>query len=67
MEYQKILNILNEVSDCKFVTRKLNIVNDLSNANYDVKNELMYNTEVLKSNLHDYNDAYKIRLMFSKT
>ena len=29
-----------------------------SNANYDVENEIIYNTEVLKSNFCDYNDAY---------
>ena len=28
MEYQKILNLLNEASDSKFVTGKWNIVND---------------------------------------
>ena len=33
MEYQKILHLLNEPNDSKFVTRKLNIVNDQSNAN----------------------------------
>ena len=27
-----------------------------SNANHDVKNEIIYNTEVLKCNLCDYND-----------
>ena len=36
MEYQKTLNILNEASDTKFVTRKWNIANDKSNVNYDV-------------------------------
>ena len=30
-----------------------NIVNDQSNANYDVGNGVIYNTEVLKSNLCD--------------
>ena len=40
MEHQKILNLLNEASDSKFVTRKWNIVNDQSNANYDVENEI---------------------------
>ena len=40
------------------MTRKWNIVNDNSNANYDVGNEIIYNTEVLKSNLCDYYDAY---------
>ena len=29
-----------------------------SNANYDVGNEIIYNIEVLKSNLCDYNDDY---------
>ena len=28
MEHQKILNLLNEAKDLKFVTRKWNIVND---------------------------------------
>ena len=37
------MNLLNEASDSKFVTRKWNIV---------------YNTEVLKSNLCDNNNAY---------
>ena len=46
MEHQEILNLLNEVSDSKFVTRKWNIVNDQSNANYDVGNEIIYNIEV---------------------
>ena len=58
MEYWKILNLLNEASDSKFVTRKWNVDNDQSNANYDVGNEILYNTEVLRSNLCDYNDAY---------
>ena len=38
--------------------RKLNIINDQLNSNYNVGNEIIYNTEVLKSNLCDYNDAY---------
>ena len=50
MKHQKILNLLNEASDSKFVTRKCNIVNDQSHANYDVGNEIIYNIEVLKSN-----------------
>ena len=58
MEHQKNLNLLNEASDSKFVTRKWNIVNDNAKANYGVGNEITYNTEVLKSNPRDYNDAY---------
>ena len=33
------------------------MINDQSNANYDVEKEIIFNTEVLKSNLCDYNDA----------
>ena len=57
MKNQKVLNILNEASDSKFVTRNWNIVNDHSNANYSVGNEIIYSTEVLKSILCDSNDA----------
>ena len=50
MEHQKILNLLNEADDSKFATRKWNIVNDNSKSNYDITNEITYNTEILKSN-----------------
>ena len=40
------------------MTRKWNIVNDQSNANYDTGNEIIYNAEVLKSNLYGFNDLY---------
>ena len=40
------------------MTRKWSTVNDQSNGNYDVVNVIIYNTELLKSNLHDYNDCY---------
>ena len=58
MEHQKILNLLNEANDSKFVARKLNMVNDNSKANYSVGNEITYNKVVLKSNLCDYSHAY---------
>ena len=35
MEHLKVLNLLNEASCFKFVTRKYNIVSDQSNANFD--------------------------------
>ena len=57
MEHQKILNLLNEKNDSKFLIRKGTIVNGNSRANYDASNEITYNTEVLKSNLYDYNGA----------
>ena len=47
------MKLLDEASHFKFVTRKRNIVNDQSNAN-----ETIYNTEALKSNVCDFNDAY---------
>ena len=49
MQHQKILNLLNEAGDSKFVTRKWNIVNDQSNTDYSAANKITYNTEVLKS------------------
>ena len=58
MEHQKILTLLNEASDSKFATKKWKTVNDQSNANYNVGNEVVYNTNILKSNLCDYNNAY---------
>ena len=48
---------MSERNDPKFVTRKRNIVDDNSKSNYDATNEITYNTEVLKSNLCDYNNA----------
>ena len=38
----------------------MNIVNNQSKANYSVGNEIMFRTEVLKSNVYDFNDAYII-------
>ena len=49
---------MNAESDSKFVTRKWNIVNDNSKGKYNVRNKIIYNTEVLKSYLCDYNDAH---------
>ena len=58
MEHQKILNLLNEVNNSKFVSRNGNIVDDNSKVNYGLGKKIIYNTEVLKSNLCDYKDAY---------
>ena len=54
MKHQKILNLLNDANDSKFVKRKWNIVNDNSNSNYAAANEITFNTETLKPNLCDY-------------
>ena len=58
MKHQKILNLLDEGNNSKFVIRKWNIAKDQPYANYSVGNEIMYNTEVLKCNLCDYDDSY---------
>ena len=52
------MNSVSEVSDSRFLTRKWNIANDQSITNYHVTIEIIYNTEVLKSTVCDYNDAY---------
>ena len=57
MEHQKIVNLLNEANDSEFVTRKWNVVNDNSKSNYGARNEIMFNTKVLKYNISLYNDA----------
>ena len=49
--------MLNDANNSEFVTREWNIVND-SKTNYDVGKGIICNTEVLKSNLCDYNNAY---------
>ena len=43
------------------MTRKWNIVNDLLNANYGVRNEIIYNTEFLESNPFDYSNVYILK------
>ena len=58
MEHQKILNLLNDANNSYFLKRKWNIANDNSNNNYDEANDCLYNAEVLKYALCDYNDAY---------
>ena len=55
MELQKI-HLLNKASNSTFVTKKSIIAN--LKASYSVGNEITYNTEILKCNLCDYNDAY---------
>ena len=37
MDHQKLLNLLIEANNFQYLTRKWNIANDNSNANYDYK------------------------------
>ena len=57
MKHQKILNLLNDANDPKFMKRKWNIVNNDSNSNYAAANEITFKAEILKPNLCDYNNA----------
>ena len=62
MENPKNSKFIDELSDSKFVTRKWNIVNinkmqimmKLSMNLLNKMDEIVYNTEVLKSNLWDF-------------
>ena len=63
MEHQKNIELLDKANNSKFVIRKWISVNDQSNENYDVEKEIIYNTEVLKSNLCDYNLVVAITTM----
>ena len=40
------------------MTGKWYIVNDQSNSNYDIENEIIYDKKDSNSNLCDHNDAY---------
>ena len=53
MEHQEMLNILNERSHYRFVTRKWTIVNDQLSTGFDVGNENVYNAELAQCNLCD--------------
>ena len=48
-----MLNLLNEASDIKFVATKCNLLNDQSDANYDVEKEIICKADVLKPILCD--------------
>ena len=62
MEFQKIINFLDTISDNKdlpkFVTKKWIEVYDQSQGNYDVNKEIRIKTSILRSDLCDFSDAY---------
>ena len=62
MEFQKIVNFLDTISDNKdlpkFVTKKWIEVYDQSEGNYNVNKEIRIKTSMLRSDLCDYSDAY---------
>ena len=59
MKYQKIANLLNDVSNqpSKFRTRKWIEINDESRRTY-TSNDIKFKTAMLRSNLCDYADIY---------
>ena len=65
MEFQKILNFLDPISDNKdlpeFVTKKWIEVYDQSEGNYDVNKEIKIKTSMLISDLCDYSNAYIVK------
>ena len=59
MEYQKIINLLEDTTNksSTFRTRNLVEINDESKENYDNSN-IRFKTSMIRSNLCDYSDAY---------
>ena len=64
MEYQKIINLLGKTIDTtklpKYTTRKWIEIYDQSNGSYDLNKDIEFKAPQLRSDLCDFNDAYKI-------
>ena len=60
MEYQKIVNLIDETPNqpSKFRTKNLVEINDESRGAYNVNSQIKFKTTMLKSSLCDYSDAY---------
>ena len=61
MEYQKIINLLDNTSNqpSKFRTKVwVEISDQISNGRYETGSDIKFKTTMLKSCLCDYNDAY---------
>ena len=59
MEYQKIINLLNNTPDqrSKFRTKEWIEINDQSRGVYNTNSDIRFKTTMLKSSLCDYGDA----------
>ena len=59
MEYQKVINLLDETTNqpSKFRTRNWVEINDESKGRYD-NSKIRFKTSMIRSNLCDYSDAY---------
>ena len=59
MEYQKITNLLDTISDVpRFITKKWIEVHDQSGASYNINKQIRFKTSMLQSDFSDYSDAY---------
>ena len=60
MEYQKIANLIDDISNqpSKFRTRNWVDLNDESRGEYNVNSQIKFKTAMLKSSICDYSDAY---------
>ena len=60
MEYQKIANLLDNVSNrqSKFRTKNWVEINDNATGNYFSTKQIRFKTSMLRSSLYDYSDAY---------
>ena len=60
MEYQKIANLLNDVSSkpSTFKTRNWVEINDEARGTYSPNNQIKFKTSILRSSLCKYSDAY---------
>ena len=60
MEYQKIINLLDNTTNepSKLRTRNWVEINDESRGTYNVSNQIKFKTLMIRSNLCDYSDAY---------
>ena len=60
MEYQKITNLLGNISDKvpRFITKKWIKVSDQSGGTYNTNKQIRFKTSMLRFDLCDYSDAY---------
>ena len=60
MEYQKIINLLDNTSNepSKFKTKNWVQMNDKSRGTNNINSQIKFKTTMLKSSLCDYSDAY---------
>ena len=62
MEYQKIVNLLDDTTNqlSKFRTRNCVEINDESRGTYNVSSQIKFRTSLIRSNLFSYSDVYII-------